>query len=107
MKKVADLRHQILIREKQLVDDGYGGQTETLVTIHDTWAAIWPVSAKEARENMRIESNVTHNIRIRYRPGIKAAMIVVFGTRTFEIKGPPINVEERNIKLDLVCNEQL
>lgn len=106
MKRIADLRHQILIREKQLVDDGYGGQTETLVTIHDTWAAIWPVSAKEARESMRTESNVTHNIRIRYRTGITHAMIVVFGTRTFEIKGI-VNIEERNILLDLVCNERL
>ena len=77
MKKVADLRHQIFIREKQLVDDGYGGQTETLVTIHDTWAAIWPVNAKEMRENMRTESNVTHNIRMRYRSGMDHAMIVV------------------------------
>lgn len=106
MKKVAVLRHQILIREKQLADDEYGGQTETLVTIHSTWAAIWPVNAKETRENMRTESNVTHNIRIRYRSGITHAMIVVFGIRTFEIKGM-INVEERNILLDLVCNERL
>ena len=106
MKKVADLRHQILIREKQLVDDGYGGQTETLVTIHTTWAAIWPVNAKETRENMRTESNVTHNIRIRYRTNIKHAMIIVFGNRSFEIRGI-VNFEERNIWLDMVCNEQL
>lgn len=106
MKKIADLRHQVLIRKKQFVDDGYGGQTETLVTVHDAWAAVWPVNAKEIRENMRVESNVTHNIRIRYRTGVKHAMIIVFGARTFEIKGI-INVEERNILLDLVCNEQL
>ena len=106
MKKVADLRHKILIRKKQLVDDGYGGQTETLATVHDTWAAIWPVNAKETRENMRTESNVTHNIRIRYRTGIEHAMIIVFGTRTFEIKGI-VNVEERKILLDLICNENL
>ena len=105
MKKVADLRHQITVRQKTLVDDGYGGQTETLTTVYETWAAIWPVNAKETRENMRTESNVTHNIRIRYRSGITHAMIIVFGSRTFEIKSI-INVEERSIMLDLVCNEQ-
>jgi SPP1 family predicted phage head-tail adaptor len=88
------------------VPDGMGGFTETLNTVHETWAAIWPVSAKETRENMRVEANVSHNIRIRYRSGITHAMIVVFGTRIFEINGL-INIDERNIWLDMVCNEQL
>lgn len=104
--KIAELRHQITIQEKVQVPDGMGGFTETLNTVHETWAAIWPVSAKETRENMRVEANVSHNIRIRYRSGITHAMIVVFGTRIFEINGL-INIDERNIWLDMVCNEQL
>ena len=104
--KIAELRHQITIKEKVQAPDGMGGFTETLSTVHETWAAIWPVSAKEVRENMRVEANISHNIRIRYRSGISHAMIVVFGIRTFEIKGI-INFEERDIWLDMVCNEQL
>lgn len=104
--KIAELRHQIIIQEKIQTPDGMGGFTETLNTVHETWAAIWPVSAKETRENMRVEANVSHNIRIRYRSGITYAMIVVFGTRTFEIKGI-VNIDERNTWLDMVCNEQL
>ena len=104
--KIAELRHQIIIQEKVQTADGMGGFTEVLTTIHETWAAIWPVSAKETRENMRIEANISHNIRIRYRSGITHAMIVVFGTRAFEIKSI-VNFEEQNIWLDMVCNEQL
>ena len=104
--KIADLRHQIEIQEKTAVSDGAGGQTETWSKLYELWAAIWPISAKETRENMRFETNITHNIRIRYREGITTAMIVVFGTRAFDIKGI-INLEERNIWLDMVCNERL
>lgn len=104
--KIAELRHQITIQEKVQTADGMGGFTETLTTVHETWAAIWPVSAKEIRENMRVEANISHNIRIRYRSGISHAMTVLFGARTFEIKGI-INFEERNIWLDMVCNERL
>ncbi len=104
--KIAELRHSIEIQEKTQVADGMGGFTETWAKLHGTWAAIWPVNAKETRENMRLEANITHNIRIRYRTGINHTMIIVFGSRTFEIKGI-INVDERNIWLDLVCNEQL
>lgn len=104
--KIAELRHQITIQEKVQTSDGMGGFTEMLNTVHETWAAIWPVSAKETRENMRVEANVSHNIRIRYRSGISHAMTIVFGTRTFEIKGI-VNIDERNIWLDMVCNEQL
>lgn len=103
--KIAEMRHQIIIQEKIQTDDGMGGFTETLSTVHETWAAIWPISAKEMRENMRVEANITHNIRIRYRTGVTHAMIILFGSRTFEIKGI-VNVEERNIWLDMVCNER-
>ena len=106
MRKIADFRHLIEIKEKVFVDDGYGGQTETLELVCKTWAAIWPVNAKEMRENMRTESKATHTVPVRFRPGIKHAMIVCFGIRTFEIKGI-INFEERNIVLDLVCEEIL
>lgn len=99
------MRHKIQIQEKTQVSDGMGGFTETWATVNEVWAAIWPVSAKESRENMRVEANITHNIRIRYRTGIVHAMRVLFGSRTFEIKGL-INPDERNIWLDMVCNEQ-
>lgn len=103
--KIADLRHQIILQEKVQTPDGMGGHTEAWSTKYETWAAIWPVSAKETRENMRVEANVSHNIRIRFRPGVTSSMIIIFGTRTFEIKGI-VNVGERNIRLDMVCNER-
>lgn len=106
MMKIAELRHQVQIQKKIQSPDGMGGFTEILSLAFEAWAAIWPMSAKEARDNMRVEANISHNIRIRYRSGISHDMIIVFGTRTFEIKGI-INKDERNIWLDIVCNERI
>lgn len=86
---------------------GAGGIiSETPVSVWSGWAAIWPVSSKESRENMRVGMNITHNIRMYYREGIEPTMKVLFKDRSFEIKGI-VNPEEANIYLDLVCEEKL
>ncbi|SDE20958.1 phage head-tail adaptor, putative, SPP1 family [Desulfuromonas thiophila] len=84
---------------------GAGGVIDKAVTsVCTTRAAIWPTSAREARENMREGVTVTHNIRIDYRPGINETMRVLFDGRSFEIKGI-VNPEEANLYLDLLCEE--
>ena len=103
--RISEFRHTISIYERVAgSSDGLGHSTPTPTLIVTTRAAIWPVSAKEARENMRYETNISHNIRIFYQSGISEDMYITFGARTFEIKGI-INVEERNVYLDLICNE--
>lgn len=84
---------------------GPGGQiVSTATTVWEGWAAIWPVGAKEARENMRTGATVTHNIRILHRFGVDSAMQVLFNNRIFDIKGL-VNFNEDNLFLDLVCEE--
>ena len=86
---------------------GTGGSiTENPATVWEGWAAIWPVSAREARENRRVGETVTHNIRMYYRDGISSKMRVEYDSRSFEIKGK-INPDEGNFYLDLVCEERL
>jgi SPP1 family predicted phage head-tail adaptor len=96
----------ITINTQTNADDGLGGSADTPLKFCDTWAQILPMTAKEARENMRLEANITHNIRIRYKTGITAKMTVTFGSRTFEITGV-INPKEANKWIDMVCNERL
>jgi SPP1 family predicted phage head-tail adaptor len=103
-RQITALNKRISIVTQTTTDDGMGGEIETDSVFCLTWAAIWPVSSKEMRENMREVSNVTHNIRIRYRPGVLHTMTLLFGSRKFEIKGI-INPDEANKWLDMVCNE--
>jgi SPP1 family predicted phage head-tail adaptor len=53
---------------------------------------------------MRVGNKTTHNIRMPFRAGITHDMRVKYGDRSFDIKGI-VNPEERNIYLDLVCEE--
>lgn len=102
--RAGNLRHVITIQEKTLTSDGMGGNTEAWATFAIVRAAIWPVSAKERVSNQQLEHEITHKIRVRYFSGVTAAMRVVFDSRTFEILSI-VNWEERNITLDLICEE--
>ena len=103
--KIAEMRHRVKIQRQVQTADGVGGFTHTWETFKDVSAAIWPVSSKEIRENMRTATLVTHNFRVRYTAGILAEMRILYKSRVFEIN-LPINFEERNIWLDLVCYER-
>lgn len=104
-QKVNDLRQWISFERQTVTPDGLGGGDVTGVeTVVSTWAAIWPVKAGEVIENMRTNMKVSHRIRIRFRPGIDEKMTIRHGERSFEILGF-VNPEERNIWLDMVCNE--
>lgn len=105
---IGSLKHRIDIETPTKTSNGMGGFSVVwgaLATATAISAAIWPVSASEtvqAGQNMGV---ITHKIRIRYRAGIKASWRIKFGTRYFNIIGPPINVNEENKILDLLCKE--
>lgn len=100
----SELRHRIAIQKRTQSPDGLGGFSESWITFASTWAKISPTSARERFFSEKLEHNITHKITIRYRSGISPDMRIQFGTRIFKINGI-INPEERNIWLDLLCEE--
>jgi len=103
--RAGQLRHIIKVQEKTDTIDGMGATVSTWTDKFQTRAAIWPVSSKERISSMKIESEITNKIRIRYRSGISSKERIKFGSRIFEIKGTPINTDERNIMLDILVTE--
>ena len=106
--RAGQLRHRISIQAAAPTADSYGaagtltwGDVSGMAAL---WASIWPVSAAERQQNDRLELTTTHQIRIRYRSGITSKHRIKFGTRYFTITSI-INWQERNIYLDLVCEE--
>lgn len=71
----------------------------------DIFASIEPISGKEFFAAQQVNSEATARIWINYRTGILPKMRVVYGTRKFEIIGPPIDFEDRHIELQLICKE--
>lgn len=87
-------------------------QNELLETI-ETWSAYArpyaEISALTGREfflNERRNVEVTHSIKIRYRPGVRPDHRVKYCGRTFDINFI-LNTREANVELILVCKEAI
>lgn len=68
-------------------------------------AKVIPLSGTERFQAQQIQAELTHRVEMRYHEGIKPQMRVEYKGRTFEITQPPINLEERDRELHLVCAE--
>lgn len=109
--RAGNLRHTIAIQESTTTGDGMGaGGSLTwadVTGLGSVPAAIWPLNSKEQLDAMKLESEITNKIRIRYRPGITSKNRIVFGSRIFEIQGAPINAGEKNRMLDFLVTEKI
>ena len=103
------LRHTVSIQEQTDTADGMGGFTTSWADISGMStipAAIWPLSAKENLDSAKLELQITHKIRIRYRSGITSKNRIKFGTRIFNIISLT-NFDERDINLDMLATEEI
>lgn len=104
MIRAGSLRHSVVIQERTLTADAYGGRTEAWATFATVWANVEPLSSSEQWRAQQVQSSVSHKVTIRYLAGIDSKMRVKHGTRYLHI-GSIRNVDERNIELELLCTE--
>ena len=81
----SDLRHRLALEEIQREEDEGGGFTETWVEVAELWADLRPAAGGESVESDRLTGRVTHEVSLRYRPGVQPAMRFRKGTRLFHI----------------------
>lgn len=101
------LRHQVTIQAASGSRDGYGHVTQSWSAITggtNVWAAIEPLSGREALIAQQQQALTTHRITIRHLAGVTPRMRVVFGSRIFNVAGVR-NPDERNAWLVLDCVE--
>lgn len=105
--RAGTLRHRITMQSKINTADSMGGKAETWAAIADgeIWAAVVPSGGRETFKYGQLWPTMTHKIQIRYKSCINTKMRVLFGDRVFKILSI-VNVEERSIMLDLVCEEE-
>lgn len=102
--RIGGMRQRIKLQSFTNTTDNMGGFTKTWTTEAIVPAAIWPVSAKERIRSESPTMTTTHRIQIRYYEGLSPKWRVMFGSRYFNIVSI-INKEERNIQMDLLCEE--
>lgn len=83
----------------------YGEPVEKWDDIITTKAGIYPLSGETFFAAEKENSKITHKINMRYIPGITTDMRIKFGERFFQMVSPPINFQERNIELQILCKE--
>lgn len=101
---IGEFNKRITLQYQAKAADGMGGFTVTWTDSADVWAAIWPVSASEIVKGDKSGLEVTHRIRIWYRPGISSSWRIQRGGRYFNIISV-VNPSENNRMLDLICKE--
>lgn len=99
------LRHRLTLEELSRVSDEGGGFTESWVTVATLFADLRPTSGSERVETDRLAGTVSHDVTLRYRPGVAPAMRFKKGARVFHVLAV-IDVEERKAWLKCLCEER-
>lgn len=102
--RLGPLRHRVTIQFEERNEDGYGGHLPNWLDLYTVFASVDPLSGQEAVVARQLQDTVTHKVVMHYRAGVKPAMRLRFGTRTFNIREVR-NPGERNQRLELRCEE--
>ncbi|MGI6711877.1 MAG: phage head closure protein [Bacillota bacterium] len=105
--KAGKLRHRVTLQEFVEVVDEYGTPIGSgWQDVATVWAAVEPFKGEEYIQLQNTQAELTAKVTIRYLPGIKPAMRVLYGDRVFDIKSV-IDPEERHRELQLMCVEKV
>lgn len=102
--RAGELRHQIQIQAPSKTRNAYGEEISSWVTVATVWSKISPLQGREYYEAQKINAEATHEIKIRYRAGLRPDMRFLYGRRIFPIESIK-NTDERNIELICLCTE--
>jgi len=70
------------------------------------WAAVEPLSGREYIILQNVSAEVTTRIKMRYRPGIKPDMRVLYAGRVYDIHAV-LDIEEAHKEMHLMCVERI
>jgi SPP1 family predicted phage head-tail adaptor len=102
-------RHIVTFQRLTNNQNTYG---ETATNLDVNWenaftarVGIFPISGKDILTDEVKNGEITHKILMRYTKNVDSSMRIKFGNRIFEITSPPINFQEMNIEMQLLCRE--
>ena len=100
--RAGTLDQRIELQELVSGFDDYGQPINEWQTVLSAWAAVEPLQGREYLAAMQTTSETTIRVRLRYRPGVKAAMRVKHGTKLYGIQSV-IDVKSTGRELVLMC----
>lgn len=79
-----------------------GEMAKTWATYATVWGSIEPLSGRELQMAQQVQSEVTCNMRIRYKSGVLVSDRVYNGSTYWEVNAV-INPDQRNREMVLQC----
>jgi SPP1 family predicted phage head-tail adaptor len=79
------LRHRLILQTPTITKNDYQEPVRTWANTANLWGSVEPLSGREYEQAMKLNSEITGKIRIRYRAGIKPTLRFKFGDQIFEI----------------------
>ena len=104
--RAGSLRHKVIFQQLTVANDTWGHSSETWTDQVTTYASIWTLRGTERMEGLKLDNEITHKIRIRYRTDLHPKMRIKFGTRYFNIISL-IDPDERHILYEIMANEEI
>ena len=105
--RAGELRRRVSIQQRDATQDTFGQQATSWTDLYtNVPVAIQALSGRELLAAQAVNSEVSHNINLRYLAGITANMRILYGTRIFNITAV-MNIDERNKELMLQAAEGL
>lgn len=101
-----ELRHLVVIQDRSLAQDSFGGQLRNWTDFISARAAVKPLTGRELELAQAIAAETSHQVTLRYRAGITPAQRLIYAGRIFNIHAV-IDVDERHMKLVLLVSEGL
>lgn len=99
-------RHRITIQQTTQTRDSYGGVADTWSTYVAAWASIEPlqIGSREWFDAQKVNAEVSHLVKMRYRSGVIPKMRIAWDSRTFDVR-VVLNAEERDRELQMLVME--
>lgn len=102
--RTGQLSHKVYLQQPCRIANSFGEPVVTWITFATVWAAIEPLSGRDAILAQQSSSPHTYKMTIRYMRGVNGSHRILYGTRIFEINSV-INLEEKNTYLEMQCTE--
>ena len=100
------LKTSVIIQQRKGSRDATGGRTaEAWTTLATVWAEVLPYAGREGWNARQVDSELTHRVVMRYRSDVTSRHRLKIGSTILNIKGPPRDVANAHVLLELDCVE--
>jgi SPP1 family predicted phage head-tail adaptor len=102
--EIGEMVERMTVRRPVKIDDEYHGKRLTWLGVAEVWGSFEPISSREYFFGQANQAEVTHKIKIRYRPDIGQGWQIKHRDAYYSVQSA-IDIAGRRRFLELLCIE--